>query len=213
MKIIVFSCFIVGLIGVGLICRTSLCLVSMHIKGCLCWTKKRWCNTYNCDWNVYLVWPKLNCHDNSVIFFSPVGGVGLVPKRGCLLSLAYYTFPRLMSVWRVTMEWYWQGKTEELREKPALMPLCPPQIPYGLTRVRTRVSVVRGRRLIAWVIVDGHTTCPHMYERYWWIIISFIHSQALIVQDEPLASLFGASWSHTYRHTVGLCVFICRRCP
>jgi hypothetical protein len=30
-----------------------------------------------------------------------------------------------------------------------------------------------------------------------------LHSQALIVQDEPLVSLFGVSWSHTYRHTVG----------
>jgi hypothetical protein len=32
----------------------------------------------------------------------------------------------------------------------------------------------------------------------------FIHSQALIVQDGPLASLFGVSRSHTYRHMVGL---------
>jgi hypothetical protein len=26
--------------------------------------------------------------------FLPEGGVGLVPKRGCLLTLAYYAFPR-----------------------------------------------------------------------------------------------------------------------
>jgi hypothetical protein len=26
--------------------------------------------------------------------FSPEGGVGLVPKCGCLLTLAYYAFPR-----------------------------------------------------------------------------------------------------------------------
>jgi hypothetical protein len=26
--------------------------------------------------------------------FSPEGGVGLVLKRGCLLTLAYYAFPR-----------------------------------------------------------------------------------------------------------------------
>jgi hypothetical protein len=26
-----------------------------------------------------------------------------------------------------------EGKTEELREKPVLVPLCPPQIPCGLT--------------------------------------------------------------------------------
>jgi hypothetical protein len=35
-------------------------------------------------------------------------------------------------------------------------------------------------------------------------IHSFILSQALIVQDGPLASLFRVSWSHTYRHTAGL---------
>jgi hypothetical protein len=29
-----------------------------------------------------------------------------------------------------------RGKTEELGEKPVPVPLCPPQIPYGLTRAR-----------------------------------------------------------------------------
>jgi hypothetical protein len=32
------------------------------------------------------------------------------------------------------MEWNWQWKTEELGEKPVPVPLCPPQIPHGLTR-------------------------------------------------------------------------------
>jgi hypothetical protein len=32
-------------------------------------------------------------------------------------------------------------------------------------------------------------------------LCSFIHSQALIVQDGPLASLFVVSWSHTHTHT------------
>jgi hypothetical protein len=27
------------------------------------------------------------------------------------------------------VEWYWQGKTEGLGEKPVPVPLCPPQIP------------------------------------------------------------------------------------
>jgi hypothetical protein len=36
----------------------------------------------------------------------------------------------------------------------------------------------------------------HLYQ-------TFIHSPALIVQDGPLTSLFGVSWSHTSRHTVG----------
>jgi hypothetical protein len=55
-------------------------------------------------------------------------------------------------VWRTTVEWYWQGKTEELGEKPVPVTLCTPQIPYGLTRVRTRDSAVRGRRLTAWAM-------------------------------------------------------------
>jgi hypothetical protein len=36
------------------------------------------------------------------------------------------------------------GETEELGEKPVPVPLCPPQIPHGLTRARTRASAVRG---------------------------------------------------------------------
>jgi hypothetical protein len=46
------------------------------------------------------------------------------------------------------------------RGKPVLVPLCPPQIPHGLTRDRTRVSVVGGRRLTAWATArqsDGLT--------------------------------------------------------
>jgi hypothetical protein len=34
-------------------------------------------------------------------------------------------------VWRATVEWYWQGKTEELGEKPVPVPLWPTQIPHG----------------------------------------------------------------------------------
>jgi hypothetical protein len=39
-----------------------------------------------------------------------------------------------------SVEWQWQGKTEILWEKPILVPLCPPQIPHGLTRDWTRVG-------------------------------------------------------------------------
>ena len=45
-----------------------------------------------------------------------------------------------------------QGKTEVLGEKPVSMPLCPPQIPHGLTRDRGRASAVTGRRLTAWAM-------------------------------------------------------------
>jgi hypothetical protein len=55
-------------------------------------------------------------------------------------------------VWRATVEWYWQGKTEELGEKPIPVPHCPPQIPHELTRARTRASAVRGQRLTTWAM-------------------------------------------------------------
>jgi hypothetical protein len=58
----------------------------------------------------------------------------------------------MIRVWRATVEWYWQGKTEELEERPVPVALCPPQIPHGLTRARTRDSAVRGRRLTPWAI-------------------------------------------------------------
>jgi hypothetical protein len=38
-------------------------------------------------------------------------------------------------------------ETEKLGEKPVLVPLCPPQVPHGLTQARTRDSTDRGRRL------------------------------------------------------------------
>jgi hypothetical protein len=37
-----------------------------------------------------------------------------------------------MWAWRTTVEWYWQGKPEELREEPVLVQLCPLQIRNGL---------------------------------------------------------------------------------
>jgi hypothetical protein len=52
-----------------------------------------------------------------------------------------------------SVEWNWLGKTEALGEKPVPESLCPPQISHGLTRDRTRVSAVRGRRLTAWATV------------------------------------------------------------
>jgi hypothetical protein len=54
------------------------------------------------------------------------------------------------------VELNWQGKTEVLGEKPIPVPLCPPQIPRGLTRDRTRASAVVGRRLTAWTMVGPY---------------------------------------------------------
>jgi hypothetical protein len=49
------------------------------------------------------------------------------------------------------VEWNWQGETEVLGEKTVLVPLCPPQIPHGLTRDWTRSSAVRCR-LLTWAM-------------------------------------------------------------
>jgi hypothetical protein len=57
---------------------------------------------------------------------------------------------QMIWAWRDGRMIYWQGKTEELWEKPVPVPLCPPQIPHGLTQARTRTSRARGRRLTAW---------------------------------------------------------------
>jgi hypothetical protein len=51
------------------------------------------------------------------------------------------------------VEWYLQGKTEELGEIPVSVPLCPPQIPHGLTWVQTKASRVRGRSLTTWAMI------------------------------------------------------------
>jgi hypothetical protein len=90
--------------------------------------------------------------------FPPKDGVGLVPKRGCLLTLAYYAFRR----WYEFGERRWSDtdrKNEELGEKPVPVSLCPPQIPHGLTRARTRASAVRGRWLTTWAMVRPSPKC------------------------------------------------------
>jgi hypothetical protein len=38
------------------------------------------------------------------------------------------------------------------QRKPASAPLCPPQIPHGQTRARTRASAVGSQRLTAWAM-------------------------------------------------------------
>jgi hypothetical protein len=61
----------------------------------------------------------------------------------------------VFSFFRV-MEHRWNdidtGRLKYSGKKPVPVPLCPPQIPHGLTRDRTRASAVRGRRLTAWTM-------------------------------------------------------------
>jgi hypothetical protein len=52
-----------------------------------------------------------------------------------------------------------RGKPKYSGEKPVPVPLCPPQIPHGLTWDRTRASAVRGRRLTAWAMARPPSLC------------------------------------------------------
>jgi hypothetical protein len=61
------------------------------------------------------------------------------------------------------VEWYWQGKTEELGEKSAPVPLCPPQIPHRSTRTRTRPFAVRGQRLTAWAMARPRCSLTEIF--------------------------------------------------
>jgi hypothetical protein len=54
-----------------------------------------------------------------------------------------------MNKYEKLVEWYWKGKTVVLREKPAPISRCSPQIPHGLVWDSTWDSRVRGRRLTA----------------------------------------------------------------
>jgi hypothetical protein len=64
-----------------------------------------------------------------------------------------------MWIWRATVEWYWQGKIEELGEKPVPVSLCPPQSPHALTRARIPTSAVRGRWLTTWAMARPYRQC------------------------------------------------------
>jgi hypothetical protein len=88
------------------------------------------------------------CYDPIFFFFFLFMSLGcdyvseLQPSSGLLFTRArWYTRVQSHSGMK------WQGRTEELVEKHAPVPLCQSQIPHGLTRARIRASVVRGRRL------------------------------------------------------------------
>jgi hypothetical protein len=65
------------------------------------------------------------------------------------------------------VEWYWQRTTEWLRGKPVPVPLCPLQIPHGLTRTRTRTSALRGWRLTPWAMALTYIWCNIATEINW----------------------------------------------
>jgi hypothetical protein len=68
----------------------------------------------------------------------------------------FFLFLQVMEHW---WKWNWQGNIEVLGEKPVPVPLCPPQIPHGLTWNWTRNSAAGSRRLTAWAMVRPFVFC------------------------------------------------------
>jgi hypothetical protein len=98
---------------------------------------------------------------------------GSSTQAGMPTYVSILRIPQMIWVWRATVEWYWQGKTEELGEKPVQEPLCPPQIPHGLTRARTLASAVRGRRLTTWAMAGSFCYVP--------VDLSFLRSICILI--------------------------------
>jgi hypothetical protein len=71
------------------------------------------------------------------------------------------------------------GENRSTRGKPVPVSLCPPQIPHGPTRDRTRSSAVRGWRLTAWAMARPHsefkrtpTDLPKTVTKKWLAVLS-----------------------------------------
>ena len=69
----------------------------------------------------------------------------------CRKWLVIFVFPRNGARWNETD----RVKPKYSGEKPVPVPLCPPQIPLGLNRNRTRASALGGRRLTAWAMAQA----------------------------------------------------------
>jgi hypothetical protein len=106
------------------------------------------------------------CHNVNFRDFSGTFFLRSVPqqKQRTHRSLEAYCATlwwRWREIWLVfsffqVMEQRWneidRGKSKYSGRKPVPVSLCPPQIPHGLTRDRTRPCAVRIRRLTAWAM-------------------------------------------------------------
>jgi hypothetical protein len=100
-----------------------------------------------CDVLMPLDWLLSHLHTVFVIFVNLNVGSDYVSELQPSTGLLF--IPR----WHMSIEPWWSGidgKIEELREKSIPAPLCPPQIPHGLTWD----SAVRGRQLTAWAMAQ-----------------------------------------------------------
>jgi hypothetical protein len=81
-------------------------------------------------------------NENITLVVVHVDGVRLC-LRIAVTNKPIVHLPGEIGVWRATVKWYWQGKTEELGESTDPFPLCPPQVSHGLNRAPNRDSALR----------------------------------------------------------------------
>jgi hypothetical protein len=65
------------------------------------------------------------------------------------LATGLLFIPQVVWGWRTMVGLYWQDKTKEIVEKPGPVPICPPQIPHGLTQARTWAFAMELRSWLA----------------------------------------------------------------
>jgi hypothetical protein len=99
---------------------------------CLIWTIHRTWLTYGflCGFFLLMKGPAADATDAP----QPWGLLCNPVMKMTMMIIIFCPFPSNGA----PVEWYWQGKTEVLGEKPVPVQFCPPQIPHGLTRDRTR---------------------------------------------------------------------------
>jgi hypothetical protein len=73
------------------------------------------------------------------------------------------------------------------RGKPVPVTLCPPKIPHGVTRNRTRASAVGGRRLTAWAMAQPKTRLLwHLVKHTAYSYVSYWGLHAFRLQKDKL---------------------------
>jgi hypothetical protein len=140
-------------------------------------------------------WKFIELSDKMPLEFSRYNVHGLFKCRYML----YWVDGKWM---KMTLQQWWnnnrQGKTKVLEDKLAPLPLCPPQIPYGLPYQGTWVSPVRSREHTAWIT-------PWTLRSWFWVALDPRHiTWRVALTGRPAAQLPGSVRLHWSIVNMGL---------
>jgi hypothetical protein len=79
-------------------------------------------------------WTSVFCHNRVRNFPPPRRWDGSSTQAWMPTYFSILRIPQMIWVWRAMVEWYIDRGKLKNSEKPVPVPLCPPQIPYGLTQ-------------------------------------------------------------------------------